>query len=447
MKLFTGFSREFDRYIPRRWLALARGGWIVCALGLLANFVVGVPAYYRGLFIPCTLSDPGLCVSGQLVPQNFQALQHLHLSVQVYAASATALATAVSLLFWVVGILIFWRKGQDWMGLFVSFVLIVYGSVGVNDTFLVGHPTAQTPVFILALIPLFVVLQWSALGAFLLTFPTGRFAPRWSWVIIPLWLGQAGLFFLGISNGPPLLLAGELLLVCGSTIGIQVYRYVRVYDAVQRQQTKWFVFAFAVTFTLYILVIALPGVIPALAAPGSWYQFFDVGIAPIIFFPIPLGIGIAILRYRLWEIDRVINRTLVYTLLTAILAVIYAGLIIALQSLVRALTGAVAEQPLIIVASTLVIAALVQPLRRRIQASIDRRFYRRKYDATRTLAAFSATLRNEVDLTTLSEHLIAVVQETMQPTHVSLWLRPPEHHANHRVPWRANPPVSSEDGR
>jgi hypothetical protein len=141
---------------------------------------------------------------------------------------------------------------------------------------------------------------------------------------------------------------------------------------------------------------------------------------------IPLSFGFAILRYRLWEIDHIINRTLVYASLTVLLALIYLGLVIALQSLVRVLTGAGTQQPLIIVASTLMIAALFQPLRRRIQAIIDRRFYRRKYDVAKTVEAFSATLRNEVDLSQLSEQLLAVVQETMQPTHISLWLRQPE---------------------
>jgi K+-sensing histidine kinase KdpD len=165
-----------------------------------------------------------------------------------------------------------------------------------------------------------------------------------------------------------------------------------------------------------------------------------ITISYLVMLAIPISLGFSILRYRLWDIDLVINRTLVYGLLTGMLALVYFILIIALQFLVRALTGQVSQSPLVIVASTLAIAALFQPLRHRIQAIIDRRFYRRKYDAARALAAFSATLRNQVDLNQLSEQLVAVVEETMQPTFVSLWLRPPEHDEAHRVHWRANPP-------
>jgi hypothetical protein len=138
---------------------------------------------------------------------------------------------------------------------------------------------------------------------------------------------------------------------------------------------------------------------------------------------IPISMGIAILRYRLYDIDIIINRTLVYGTLTATLALVYFGVVTATQALFRTLSGEEQLPQLVVVASTLAIAALFNPLRRRIQVFIDRRFYRRKYDARKTLEAFSAKLRDETDLDLLSEDLEGVVQETMQPAHVSLWLR------------------------
>src|SRR5947209_12212927 len=144
---------------------------------------------------------------------------------------------------------------------------------------------------------------------------------------------------------------------------------------------------------------------------------------------IPISIAIAILRSQLYDIDTIINKALVYGLLTALLAAVYAGLIIGLESL-AGLFSRQGAQPLVIVVSTLAIAALFQPLRHRLQQVIDRRFYRRKYDAAKTLEAFNATLRNEVDLSQLREHLVTVVQDTMQPSHVSLWLREPSRMEN-----------------
>jgi LytS/YehU family sensor histidine kinase len=139
---------------------------------------------------------------------------------------------------------------------------------------------------------------------------------------------------------------------------------------------------------------------------------------------IPLSLAIAVLRYRLWDVDVLINKTLVYSMLTGILAAVYVGCIIGLQALFREIVKQ--NSDVAIVVSTLLIAALFQPLRKRIQVVIDRNFYRRRYDATRTLAAFSTVLRREVDLNQLSEQLVTIVQETMQPAHISLLLRHPE---------------------
>jgi hypothetical protein len=161
-----------------------------------------------------------------------------------------------------------------------------------------------------------------------------------------------------------------------------------------------------------------------LSARGGLLELTGALLGLLVIPSIPIATGIAILRYRLYDIDLVINRTLVYGTLTAALAAVYFAGVTATQAIFGALTGQVEQPQLAIVVSTLIIAALFNPLRRRIQGFIDRRFYRRKYDARKTLEAFSAKLRDEPDLDALRGDLVGVVRETMQPAHVSLWLRP-----------------------
>jgi hypothetical protein len=198
----------------------------------------------------------------------------------------------------------------------------------------------------------------------------------------------------------------------------------------ERQQLKWFTSA----LILYIILVGTDTAFfvyygSASGLPGWASTFNDVAISSDVL--IPIAAGIAILRYRLYDIDVIINRTLVYSVLTASLVLVYFGVVVALQYVFRVLTGG--ESQLAVVVSTLTIAALFNPLRRRIQGFIDRRFYRRKYDAYRTLDEFGSRLREETDLDALSDHLVEVVRETMQPNHVSLWMRTPEHEAREGV--------------
>jgi MFS family permease len=208
--------------------------------------------------------------------------------------------------------------------------------------------------------------------------------------------------------------ASPLMLLAGVGAVISLFVRFRWARGDGRQQIKWFASAAALTL-VWILVFGqstlrgLPGVI--------------VDLSALVVIPsIPIATGIAILRYRLYDIDRIINRTLVYGALTAMLVALYFGGIVVLQRIFVILTGQ--QSTLAVVASTLAIAALFVPLRRKVQGFVDRRFYRKKYDARKTLEAFSAKLRDETDLEALNSELVGVVRETMQPAHVSLWLRP-----------------------
>jgi hypothetical protein len=266
--------------------------------------------------------------------------------------------------------------------------------------------------------------------------PDGRFVPRWTRWVAFVMLG----YWAAIALFPVWELGRSVLslaIFCGfiiATLLVQVYRYRSVSTARQRQQTKWVVFGTALAVggnigarLLYYLVF-LP-LFHGSALAGA----LEITLIMFALLAIPVTFGNAIFSARLWDIDVFIKRTLVYGTLTTTLALLYVGLVISLQFLLRGIiTNGVA-----IVVSTLAIAALFQPLRRRIRAVIDRRFFRRKYDAAQTIAAFSATLRNEVDLTQLTAHLVSVIEETMQPTHVSIWLRgsePPQERNTRLLP-------------
>jgi hypothetical protein len=215
------------------------------------------------------------------------------------------------------------------------------------------------------------------------------------------------------------------LLMLASSLSL-VMRYRRSKGDV-RQQIKWIAFAASVVALTYLIAMVASFIHPSeawlTAGPILWLDLLTIA-ALLSFVTIPIAVGFAVLKYRLYDIDLIINRTLVYGSLTATLALVYFGGVTATQALFRALTGEEQLPQLVIVASTLVIAALFNPLRRGIQSFIDRRFYRNKYDARKTLEAFSSKLREETDLEALNEDLVGVVRETMQPAHVSVWLRP-----------------------
>jgi hypothetical protein len=437
-------SREQHNYarVPGRWLLLARGIWITLVVLSLGTSFASLPVYIARKQTLCAGTE---CTYGVLLtPSQVEVLKGIGLSLGDYAASNVAFTLATIVVCLVVSTLIVWRRPDDRMAVLVALMLVTLGPLDATSTVAASSSPWQVPAECLAFLALaFFVLVF-------LLFPTGQFVPsftRWIAVVCLAVLVPATFFPNNpIAQNPDALLLFYLVsLVAVATLAlVQLYRYRRVSSPLQRQQTKWVVFGLAVPCSVLVGGYGLT-IFPALGDPsapaGASYQLALAAIIACTLLLIPLSFGFAMLRSRLWDVDVLINRTLVYGALTLSLTGVYVGLVIGLSALLRGLIRQ--DNSVAIIISTLVIYALIGPLRSRIQRLIDRRFYRRKYDATKTVAAFSATLGRQVDLDQLREQLLAVVQETMQPANVSLWLRPSEHDGKQRAPWRA-PPVPSE---
>jgi hypothetical protein len=413
------------------WLVIARSVWLALVITSLGLFIASLPVYYTQIQRACV--DLVTCnLAGALTTQGLQELPTLGLSVSGYAALLTIFFTLIVAIWSGIGFLIFWRRSDDWFALFTALFLVIFNSTYPGfpiSALALAYPDLNVPITLLG------ALGVASIIAFLMLFPNGRLVPRWMGFFLLLGIVGAVLpvvlppaLSLNSNNWPGWV--GELLNVplYGAVIFSQIYRYVRVSTRVERQQTKWVIFGIIIVLIgISVLPLLFNFFSPTYFSQPNSPSSVILGLVnyPLVLLSLPVTVGIAILRFRLYDIDVLINRTLVYTLLTGMLALVYFGSVFVFQTLLRQFTGQPGQLPVVTVASTLLIAALFQPLRYRIQGIIDKRFYRRKYDAAKAITAFSAALRNEVDLNQLNEHLLAVVEETMQPTHVSLWLRKP----------------------
>lgn len=370
-----------------------------------------------------------------------------NLAIQTGESTLSDITSAIfwsvgPVIFGLVGALIISRQPRNVIGLLLMLPALVF-AIPV-DSVLAQYSTAPTDPS-----PLLLGLIWFGEWGWLLLvmpvlfvlvlFPTGKpLTPRWRWLIY-VGLGMSAVFILFVTFARELgpvsdedlwrvpnpigfipsgafdtyLLGPWFVLLPSLTIGCATALFVRFRRAgvVEREQIKWLFYAGVLFAAVYV-----PGFVPNPVPDAVWNSLF--GFALLAF---PLAIGIAILRYHLFDIDIIIRRTLLYALLTAVLVAVYFGLVLVTQFAFIALTGQ--ESPIAIVISTLVIAALFNPLRKGFQSFIDRRFYRRSYDAAQTLERFAYTVREEVDLEQLSTVLMQSINETMQPETAVLWLR------------------------
>ncbi|MGI8825808.1 MAG: hypothetical protein ACR2JC_09205 [Chloroflexota bacterium] len=383
---------------------IAQAVWLV--LAVMTTAVYAVPYAVTWLAMQSICHPDSACAPYQLDTASAHRLSQHGISMGEYAAFSVVVAAVVWVVWYGLGALIIWRKPRDRGALLCAFFLVSFPLL--DPAFGGAIPSsARMLQFAITCMPL------AALFLFGLLFPDGRFAPRWT-----RWLAAAGVPFTIVAALLPssTIWIIPLFLLPFGIVGLQIYRFRSISSWAQRQQTKW---------ALFGLSAGILGLVAEVLLSPSQNGSLANGLANTLGFSspslIPITIGIAVLRSRLWDIDRIIGRALVYAALSVTLATIYIGSVIGLQTVFRAISG---QQSNIAVAiSTLVIAALFNPLRHRIRDLIARSFYRRKYNAAHVLAAFGGTCRDETDLGKLRAGLERVVEETLQPAHVSLWLR------------------------
>ncbi len=393
-----------------RRLAAARVGWVLVVVWILASFVRSLPGQLSAFQHPSSRST-------ELAPEAVAALQRVGVSLDVYAWVAVGFGSLIVLVATALAVLLFLRRGDDWLVWLASLLFPAYcfQSIGPSEWF--TAPPSGSPLDVAATV-LIATVTFSIIYAVFMLFPSGRFVPRWSWALLlacVVWIAA-------ITAEPTLvvLFVGYPLFL-GAAVACQVYRYRRISTPVQCLQTRWAVF----------------GLITALLANQVFWIGSGTPLGKTIFPPlaylalygsvllIPVTFFIAVQRHRLYEIDVLVRRTLIYGTLTAVLAALYYAVVLGAQAVARGMAGDVGQQPIVIVATTPLIAVLFAPLHQRIQVLIDRTFYRSRYDVARTLTAFGAMMRMETDLEEQCDHLVGVIHETMRPAHVTLWLRAP----------------------
>jgi hypothetical protein len=404
---------------------LTRFAWIVIAVIVVALLAVGSVYTYRSLVGQSPRTETTESPAGLV-----DVLVSWGLDLRIASVLAIGFESASGLTSVVLGVLLFLRllspkRAHDRMAMFTSLMLITYGLLITNVTDVIAEGMEPwnmlyTLVGFLASVLFFL---------FLLIFPDGRYRPRWTvwipwstlgWLISWFFIPQ-----LNPANWPPVFLSlsvVSLIVLAGS---VQVYRYLKIYSPVQRQQTKWvaLVLVMMIGFgAAQLLLESDASFVPR--AGGVWSLLFVLeqiifNLLEVVF---PVTLFLVIVRYRLWEVDRLINKVLVYSMVTLLLVGVYFTVVVALQGLFGGLAGQ--DSPLAVVASTLTIAAIFNPARAQVQSFVDRRFYRKQYDAGQALSEFSALVWQETELETLTDRLRDVVQNTLQPDGLGLWLAP-----------------------
>ena len=406
-----------DVLLRGRWLLFARGAWLVVAVLVVVLFVVAVPVSYARLQTVCTTAA---CEHWELTPASIQAFHDAGISARFYAGYMLALELIFASVYVAVAATIFWRKSEEPLALLGAIALLTDGT---GSTGTLGMPADAHPLWGLLAMCIRYIGSVS-LAAFFALFPQGRFVPRWiRWVVV-VWavLELPHVFFyasaFNFQNWPTLLTLAVWFGVLGCLLSAQIYRYRRVSNTTQRQQTKWVVYAATVGTLGFLLMVVLVTLFPWLDRPGPPITF-ATGLGFYGFKLLyPVGIGIAILRYRLWDIDPIINRTLVYAALTACVVGIYVLVVAYLGTLFRT-SGNVAVS----LVATGVVAVLFQPLRDRLQRGVNRLMYGERDEPYAVVARLGQRLEATLAPDAVLPMIARTVQDALKLPYIAIALK------------------------
>jgi signal transduction histidine kinase len=396
------------------WLFIARAVWLALVIPSLGLFVVGLPAYYQQIQRPCV--DPTTCnIAGALTAHGLRALASLGFSASGYAAFYTIFWAVIFVVWSGIGLLILWGRSDDGMALLTAFFLVLFNAGPTTSALSVTYPALTLPVVLMGL------LGQISLWLFLLLFPSGRLVPRWMGLLIPLSIVQAILFVAPplspfSANNAPGWFNGLLALVTdGSILVSQVYRFRRASTAVERQQTKWVAFAIAtVAAGFFVFGLLFAVLFPVVNQPDSPYSLFQIAY-PLLLLLLPICVGIAILRYRLWNIDIVISRALVYGTLTAIVVGFYVLVVGYLGAVFRTNGNLV-----ISLIATGIVAVLFQPLRGLLQRGVNRLVYGLRDEPYVVLARLGQRLKTTLDPDAVLSTIVATVREALKLSYAAI---------------------------
>ena len=412
-------------------LKLARAATLITSVLLLLAWLAGAVLWWQGMSVDVDSILEATFFNQVTAAEVRAGVADLGSSILLFPVLWFGLEVIILTCFTLLGLVLFFRK-PDWFGTYLALAFMVIATsisgpvITRVDAFIPGWTTVVYDRMLGA-------ISFLALVSIAYVFPDGRFVPRWTrWVLLVF-----AVFFMiyaSIWTGLP----GEIvdraeLFIPLSLMGVgvvsQIYRYFRVSGPIERQQLKGIIVSLGVFLSIGIAFSFVAPNAQSFLEPAT---AFDLVAHMVFYYALTFtmvglfaAITFAVLRYRLWEIDVVIRRTTSYAIVTGMLALVYFGSVVVLQRVLSPVTG---ESTAAVVLSTLLIAALFLPLRRRVQNTIDRRFFRKKYDAEQVLARFAATARDETDLDALTAELLRVIQETMEPESVSLWLRPSADH-------------------